>query len=69
MRYVVRGQPAHRAWLKQWNVAARADINRHWLVKAEANFFDGTATVSFLDNPDGLEQKWTLFAIQTVVHF
>jgi len=66
---LMQGQPAHRAWLKQWNFAARADINRFWLVKAEVNIFDGTATVSPLENPDGLEQDWTLFALQMVVHF
>jgi len=67
--YVQQGQPAYRAWLKQWNLALRADINRHWLVKAEVDLFDGAAGLSPLDNPDGLEQDWTLLAFQMVVHF
>lgn len=69
MGFVGQGQPAYRAWLKQWNVVGRVDINRHWLLKAEVDIFDGAATVSPLDNPDGIEQDWTLFAVQTVVHF
>ena len=69
MRFVAQGQPAHRAWLKQWTFTGRADINKNWLVKGEVSFMDGTAGVTPLDNPDGLTQKWTLFALQTVVHF
>ena len=51
------------------NDTRTADINKHWLVKAEVGFMNGTAGVTPLDNPDGLEEKWTLFALQTVVHF
>lgn len=67
--YVERGQPAYRAWLKQWNLAIRADINRFWLVKAEVNVFDGAAGLSLLDNPDGVTQDWTMVLLQTTVHF
>lgn len=69
LRFALMGQPAYRAWLKQWTLTGRADINRHWLIKAEVSLMDGAATVSPLDNPDGLVQDWTLFAVQTVVHF
>jgi hypothetical protein len=37
--------------------------------KAEVDVFDGAATVSPLDNPGGIEQKWTLFAVKAVAHF
>ena len=31
--------------------------------------FHGAATASPIDNPRGIEQKWTLFALQATVHF
>lgn len=66
---VLQGRPAYGAWLKQWNAVARVDVNTHWLLKVEIDVFDGAATVSPVDNPDGIEQDWALFALQTVVHF
>jgi hypothetical protein len=67
--FVMQGPPAYRAWLKQWNVATRVDLNPHWLFKVELDIFDGAATLSPLHNPDGMEQDWTLFSLETVVHF
>lgn len=66
---VLRGQPAHGAWLKDLAFTVRADFNRHWLLKGEVHWFDGTANLSPAENPDPLEQDWTLFAIKTTVHF
>jgi len=69
LRFLAQGQPAYRAWMKQWTFSGRADINSHWLVKAEASFINGTAGVALLDNLDGFTESWKFFALQMVVHF
>ena len=64
-----RGQAASGAWLKDLSFTLRLDANAHWLIKAEVHRFDGTANLSPAENPEPLEQKWTLFAVKTTLHF
>jgi hypothetical protein len=68
-QFVQRGQSAHRAWQKELVFTGRADLDAHWLLKAEVHFVDGTFAVSGLDNPGGLQKNWTLFALKTTIHF
>lgn len=58
--YVARGQSSARAWSKDLTLSARFDITRYMLFKLEGHFVDGTALVSPLDNPQGLEDDFTL---------
>lgn len=69
LRFTRRGQPAHRAWAKDLAIAARVDITRHWLAKLEFHRIDGTASLSPVENPNGLFQDWSLFAFKTTFHF
>lgn len=68
-RYTAQGQPDHRAWLKQWTFSGRADVTRHWLLKAEVSRIDGSAGLSPYENLEGLERHWTLVALKTTLHF
>jgi hypothetical protein len=66
---VRKGSPASKAWLKDFAFTLRVDVNAHWLAKVEVHRFDGTANLSTSENPAPLEQKWTLFAVKTTLHF
>jgi hypothetical protein len=64
-----RGQAASGAWVKDLAFTLRADVNAHWLIKAEVHRFDGTYNLSAVENPKPLDKDWTLFAIKTTFHF
>jgi len=66
---LLRGMPASNGWIKDLAFTLRVDLNTHWLAKAEVHRFDGTANLSRAENPEPLEQKWTLFAVKTTLHF
>ena len=63
------GQAASGAWVKDLAFTLRADVNAHWLIKAEVHRFDGTYNLSAVENPKPLEKDWTLFALKTTFHF
>jgi hypothetical protein len=65
----MRGQPAYLAWQNDLTLTTRFDINKHWLVKLEAHLYDGAASVEPMDNPDGIEENWTLFLARITFHF
>jgi hypothetical protein len=67
--YVKMGQQADRAWQKDLAVTARFDITPWWLLKLEAHRIDSTATLRPIDNQDGLEKDWWLFAAKTTFYF
>jgi hypothetical protein len=64
-----RGQAASGAFVKDLAFTLRADVNAHWLVKAEFHNFDGTYNLSAVENPKPLDKDWTLFALKTTFHF
>jgi len=68
-RFVDRGQSAARAWSKDLSLSARFDITRHMLFKLEGHFIDGSALVSPLDNPDGIEDDYTLILGRFTFYF
>lgn len=68
-RFTAQGLPAHAAWSKDLSFMGRVDINRHWLIKAEVHFFDGTGNLSPVENPVAPTQDWTLFVLKTTFHF
>jgi hypothetical protein len=66
---VAQGNPDHRAWQKDFAVSTRFDITDWWLIKLEMHYMDGTALCTEMDNPDGFEKTWTLFAIKSTFSF
>ncbi len=63
------GQPDFRAWQKDLAISTRFDITDFWLIKLEMHFMDGVALCYEVDNPDGFDKNWTLFAIKTTFSF
>lgn len=56
------GLPDHGAWLKDFALTTRFDINEYWIFKLEGHLMDGTATVFPPENPDDAEEDWYLLA-------
>jgi hypothetical protein len=56
-------------WDKDLALTARVDLGGHFLVKGEFHWIDGAARLSATENPQGLTQKWKLFAVKGTVHF
>jgi len=67
------GLPAHYAWQKDWTIAARYDINDHWLIKAEYHFINGVASAQgeglFEEIANPRPQHWNMFAAKTTFYF
>jgi hypothetical protein len=59
----------HRAWTKDLALTARIDVTSHWLFKMEWHHFDGTANLSMVENPEGVERDWSLWALKTTYSF
>ncbi|MDM8521805.1 hypothetical protein QUF80_00375 [Desulfococcaceae bacterium HSG8] len=57
------------AWLKTTTLSTRFDINEYWTFKLETNYNDGFGAYSPADNPDGLDQRWFLFAAKMTFSF
>jgi hypothetical protein len=68
-KMIAQGRPNFKAWQKDTAFSARFDINEFWLVKLEFHFMDGAVLCTELDNPDGYDKNWTLFAIRTTFSF
>jgi hypothetical protein len=56
-------------WDKDLAFTTRLDLGNHFLVKAEFHAIDGAARLGVVENPQGLTQKWNLFAVRGTVHF
>jgi hypothetical protein len=66
---VVTGGSAFQRWDKDLGFTARLDLAGHVLFKAEFHAIDGTARLGATENPQGLTQKWNLFAAKATFHF
>lgn len=66
---VAQGKPDYAGWQKDWALSARFDITDFWLIKLEMHAMDGVAMCAEVDNPDGYEKNWTLFAIKSTFNF
>jgi hypothetical protein len=66
---VAMGLPAYLAWHKDICATLRFDFTDNWLLKLEMHKVDGCALLHSLDNPDGMEQNWMLFAAKTSFNF
>ncbi len=64
-----RGKPDYRAWLKDFTVTTRFDINPYWNFKLEGHLMDGAALVMAQDNPDGFDEHWYLLAAKVSFYF
>lgn len=56
-------------WDKDLALTARVDLASHFLFKVEFHAIDGAARLGVIENPQGLTQKWNLFAVKGTVHF
>ncbi len=63
------GYPNYKAWQKDLALSTRFDFTDFWIVKLEAHLMDGVGLCSVVDNPDGFDRHWTLFAIKTTFSF
>lgn len=64
-----RGEPDYRAWLKDWAVTTRFDINPNCNFKLEGHMMDGAALVMPQDNPDGFDEHWFMLAAKVSFYF
>jgi hypothetical protein len=63
------GIPAHRRFAKDWTVGLRWDLLPSFMLQAEYHRVDGTGWLSELENPDGFERRWDLFAVMASYRF
>lgn len=63
--------PANAGFSKILTAGARWDIDRHWMVRAEYAYNDGTFILSGRENPNPADRSryWGLFAMQLVFRF
>ena len=52
-----------------WVVDPASGLHAQLEAAGRGTVVHGAATASPIDNPRGIEQKWTLFALQATVHF
>ena len=66
--YVLDGLPKELAWLKDWALSLRFDMNDYWIFKLEGHYMDGLIDVDYGDevNPD---PNWFLFAAKISYSF
>lgn len=62
-------KPRHKAWDKDLALTARVDISDFWAFKIEGHFMNGTRTILFVDNPDGIQEDSFLLALKSTYHF
>ncbi|MDM8535433.1 hypothetical protein QUF70_01630 [Desulfobacterales bacterium HSG17] len=67
--YTAMGQPDYRAWLKDWALSAKFDINEFWTAKMEIHRMNGAALQFSMDNPDGNDEDWYLMAAKLTFSF
>jgi hypothetical protein len=63
------GTPTHRRFAKDWTVGLRWDVLPSFMLQAEYHHVDGTGWLSELENPDGFERRWDLFAVMASYRF
>ena len=68
-KLAARGQAASGAYEKDLAFTLRADVNAHFLVKVEFHDYNGTLILSPVENPNGMEKDWNLFAVKATFHF
>lgn len=68
-RFEAMGQPDFRAWQKDFALTTRFDITENWVVKLEGHKINGVGDVFAIDNPDGFEEDWYLFATKVTFSF
>jgi len=57
------------AWLKDFVISVRMDINENWIVKLEGHFMDGIYLMDFSDNLGNTSPKRFLFATKVTYSF
>ncbi len=57
-----------RAYLKDFALSLRFDINDNWIAKIEGHFMDGLLDVNYGDDPDP-DSNWQLYAAKMSYSF
>jgi hypothetical protein len=63
-----KGHPKENAWLKDFALFTRFDINQNWIVKLEGHYIDGIGEILDITSND-LSDKGFLFAVKTTFSF
>jgi hypothetical protein len=63
------GEPDYRAWLKDWAITTRFDVNSYCNVKLEGHLIDGAALVMAQDNPEDVDEHWFMLAAKVSFYF
>jgi hypothetical protein len=67
------GEPAFLAWQNDTCLAARFDVDPHWVLKAEYHMVDGLGQLSLakndVDDPDAWHHWWSYMAAKATFHF
>ena len=58
----------YQAWLEDYALSLRFDINEYWVAKIEGHLLDGAALCLALDNDD-FEDHWYMFAAKLSFSF
>jgi len=66
---IQQGFPEYRAWQKDLALSTRFDLTDFWIVKLETHLLDGVGLCPVVDNPNGFDRHWMLFAIKTTFSF
>ncbi|MDY6904924.1 MAG: hypothetical protein SWH61_09575 [Thermodesulfobacteriota bacterium] len=66
--YALMGQPKELAWLKDWAISTRFDINMNWIFKLEAHLMDGLMNVDYGTETDPSE-NWQMYAAKLTYIF
>jgi hypothetical protein len=63
--------PANAGFSKILSTGISWDINRHWMVRAQYSYNDGTFTLSSRENPNPADREryWNMFAVQVAFRF
>ncbi|MBN2372492.1 hypothetical protein JXL19_01720 [bacterium] len=57
------------SWLKTTTLSTSFDINDYWVLKLETSYNDGAGGINMMDNPEGLNRYWCLFASKITFSF
>jgi hypothetical protein len=66
--HVAAGDPKEMAWLNDWAITTRFDINPYWIFKMEAHMMDGLYNVDYGDDIDP-SANWQMYTAKLTYIF
>ncbi len=67
--FIDQGLPDFYAWQKDLCFSVRFDLTYNWLFKLELHKMSGAALLHSFENPEGIEEDFTLYAVKTTFNF